>query len=79
MDGVDLCLKLKKMQTEGQIHPDHVPYLIALTANSQRDRSFYIDTIGMDGYLAKPIDVEELRSVLAKFSTVDKLKTMAVI
>lgn len=41
------------------------PYTIAVTANAMSgDRDYYINKIGMDNYLSKPIDIKSLHNVI---------------
>jgi signal transduction histidine kinase/DNA-binding response OmpR family regulator len=60
MSGVDATVKIRQQeQKSGQ----HVP-IYALTANAMKgDRERYL-SIGMDGYLAKPIRPDELNQLL---------------
>ncbi|MBL8289089.1 MAG: response regulator [Rubrivivax sp.] len=59
MDGVQAAREII-----GQRGPDGLPRLIAMTANAMPgDREAYI-AAGMDGYIAKPIELAELAAVL---------------
>ena len=61
MDGEEVVKRVR----EGEAGDPEVP-IVALTANSLKgDRERYL-ACGMDDYLAKPIDLEELDQVLAR-------------
>ncbi len=61
MDGMTATRKIRAWETSG-----HLP-IIALTANAMTGDRELCEAAGMDGYLTKPIEVERLRSILAKF------------
>jgi PAS domain S-box-containing protein len=61
MDGMTATRKIREAETDV-----HVP-IIALTANAMTGDRERCEAAGMDGYLTKPIEVERLRSILAKF------------
>jgi two-component system, sensor histidine kinase and response regulator len=61
MDGMTATRKIREWETTG-----HVP-IIALTANAMTGDRELCEAAGMDGYLTKPIEVERLRSILAKY------------
>jgi CheY-like chemotaxis protein len=61
MDGLDATRNIR-------MRPGHQPVIIAITADSiQADRSICLEA-GMDDYISKPIKIEELVSMLAKWS-----------
>lgn len=61
MNGIDAT---KHLQEKGVTTP-----IIALTANALKgDREHFL-SLGMDGYLSKPVDMEKLYEVLMQFST----------
>ncbi|MEL7397679.1 MAG: response regulator [Pseudomonadota bacterium] len=69
MDGVTATAKLREA-----IDPDAHPYVIALTANAMaEDRESYLRS-GMDDYLSKPIDIEELTQCLDRASEFHRLR-----
>jgi two-component system, sensor histidine kinase and response regulator len=76
MDGMAATRKIREMERAG-----HTP-IIALTANATTGDRELCEAAGMDGYLTKPIEVERLRSVLAKFglarSATTPVETVAV-
>jgi two-component system sensor histidine kinase/response regulator len=61
MDGMTATRKIRESETSR-----HTP-IIALTANAMTGDRELCEGAGMDGYLTKPIEVERLRNVLAKF------------
>jgi hypothetical protein len=61
MDGMTATRKIRDWETSG-----HIP-IIALTANAMTGDRELCEAAGMDGYLTKPIEVERLRNILAKF------------
>ncbi len=63
LDGVQATREI--VQARG---PDGLPRIIAMTANAMPgDRETYL-AAGMDGYLAKPIELDELAAVLVQAS-----------
>lgn len=59
MDGLEATSKLRETLT-----PHQLPYIVALTANAlAEERQHYLDS-GMDGYLSKPIDLDDLIEAL---------------
>ncbi len=66
MDGVKACRKIR----EGNSEVSNTGVLIiALTAHAMEDDREKYKSAGMDDYISKPIDKEELRKVLDKWST----------
>ena len=61
MDGMTATRKIRDWEISG-----HTP-IIALTANAMTGDRELCEAAGMDGYLTKPIEVERLRNILAKF------------
>jgi len=61
MDGMTATRKIRGWETSG-----HIP-IIALTANAMTGDRELCEAAGMDGYLTKPIEVERLRNILAKY------------
>lgn len=63
MDGIEACNVIK-----GQLNKVNKPIIIAMTANAMAgDEENYIKA-GMDDYLSKPVNMEDLRRVLDKWS-----------
>jgi two-component system, sensor histidine kinase and response regulator len=60
MSGVDATIEIRRREQKAK---HHVP-IYAMTANAMKgDRERYL-SVGMDGYLAKPIQVDELDQLL---------------
>ncbi len=70
MDGMTATRKIREWETSS-----HIP-IIALTANAMTGDRELCEAAGMDGYLTKPIEVERLRNILAKFG-LEKTQTAA--
>jgi CheY-like chemotaxis protein len=65
IDGLEATRQIRKMDLPQ-------PRIVAMTANAmQGDREICL-AAGMDGYIAKPIRVDELVEALAKSPAVDK-------
>ncbi|MBE5130981.1 response regulator, partial [Vibrio parahaemolyticus] len=58
-------------------HYDHLPPLVALTANVMKDRREYLEN-GMDDAISKPLAVHAIQSVIDKFFA-DRVDNPAVI
>ena len=58
LDGIKVFEKIKDKYINR-------PYIIALTANNLDVKNqHYIDDIGMDNYISKPIDINKLKKIL---------------
>lgn len=63
MDGIEACNVIK-----GQLNKENKPVIIAMTANAMAgDEENYIKA-GMDDYLSKPVNLEDLKRILDKWS-----------
>lgn len=63
MDGIEACHVIK-----GQINKEKKPVIVAMTANAMSgDEENYIKA-GMDDYLSKPVNMNDLRRILEKWS-----------
>jgi len=67
LDGISTTKKIRQIETE------HRPFIVALTANIQQTLQQECLTAGMDIFLGKPFQVQELRDVLHIFS--ESMKT----
>ena len=64
LDGVEAAEKILEFEEKHRKH--HIP-IIAVTANAlEGDREKYIEE-GMDNYLSKPIEVEQIRSLIGEY------------
>jgi two-component system sensor histidine kinase/response regulator len=65
MDGMEATRLIRAQESEG----DHIP-IVALTAHAMKgDREHFLE-VGMDGYVTKPIDVDELFAVIERLARV---------
>ena len=62
--GVEATAKI--MSYERDYRKKHIP-IIALTANALSEDKFKYTSIGMDGYLSKPIELDELYDILIEY------------
>jgi len=68
MDGLETTRRLRALQAEGSLRPFPI---IALTAHAMAtDRQASLDA-GMDEHLTKPIQLDQLRSVLRHWLNAD--------
>ncbi|NOZ90789.1 MAG: response regulator [Epsilonproteobacteria bacterium] len=71
MSGVDSTKKIIEYEKEN--NKKHIP-IVALTANTiQEEKKKYL-SIGMDRYLSKPIDVEELTAILEEYFPLNDIR-----
>lgn len=64
MDGYSACRYIRNMEDE---YFKKVP-ILALTANTSKSTKSQISKVGMQDYIIKPINVNELRSKIIKYS-----------
>jgi CheY-like chemotaxis protein len=65
MNGYTFFEKLKTLHKSKRI--DDIPYTIALTASAMTSDKQRCLEMGMNQYLAKPLDIGELRNILQSF------------
>lgn len=68
MDGIDATKVIRRTRSSYQNIP-----IIALTANAIKGDKENFMSIGMDGYVSKPIDIDVLVHELSKFISVQKI------
>ncbi len=73
MDGYSATREIRRKELERAAIPGHrrVP-IVALTANAMRGDAERCLAAGMDGYLSKPVRLEELQAVIARFTLPDR-------
>jgi PAS domain S-box-containing protein len=64
MDGLEATRRLR-----ATLAPDRQPRIVAITANAMRGDEELCLEAGMDGYLAKPVSLHQLRECLETFLT----------
>ncbi|OQW88005.1 MAG: hypothetical protein BWK72_09610 [Rhodoferax ferrireducens] len=62
MDGFELTAAIRQLETGGVHHP-----IIAVTANAMQGEAQRCRNAGMDDYLSKPLRLQDLRPMLAKW------------
>ncbi|MYM55008.1 ATP-binding protein [Thalassovita mangrovi] len=65
MDGFELTSAIRELETEQDA--SHTP-IIAITANALAGEAEKCIDMGMDGYLAKPVELNELKKKLGQFA-----------
>lgn len=67
MDGYELTKEIRSKETDQK----HIP-IIALTANALKGEKEHCLNVGMYDYLSKPVQLEDLRSILEKYLLINK-------
>ncbi|PTN13005.1 ATP-binding protein [Nitrosomonas aestuarii] len=62
IDGFELTKNIRELESDDQ----HIP-IIALTANALKGEREHCLTAGMDDYLSKPVQLEDLQTTLEKY------------
>lgn len=60
MPGRSGFLVVEKINEELRLHPAERPVIIVITGNMSKRHKPYFETLGIDGYLFKPLKMEEL-------------------
>jgi CheY-like chemotaxis protein len=63
LDGIETSRRLRAFEHDNQL--PRIP-ILALTANAQRDDEADCTDAGMDGYLSKPFDSDDLEKAISK-------------
>lgn len=66
MDGLEATRRIRELEGEFGCTGKRVTPIIALTANAMKEHRDECLAAGMNGYLAKPFDREELQEILRK-------------
>ena len=72
MDGIETIRRMREL-TEFDGYYKTVPF-IAFTANAMNEARELFKSVGVEGFLAKPIDIKRLREVLREYLPKDKIK-----
>lgn len=64
MDGIEATIAIRKIENERNIPPENRVKIIALTANAYEDDRGKLFESGMDHYLNKPLEIDELQKIL---------------
>ncbi|MDR1530711.1 MAG: response regulator, partial [Clostridiales bacterium] len=72
MDGLDATREIRRIEKEmAASNADGAPFkripIIAMTANAMREDQEASQEAGMDGHISKPIDIDELHTILYRF------------
>ncbi len=74
MDGYELTQEIRRIeQEEGKGHLS----IVALTANAMKGEEEHCISLGMDGYLSKPVELQKLRDEIVKYIPSDIQNTAA--
>lgn len=63
MDGYQATREIRSSEQDGQ----HIP-IVALTANALEGEAQFCADVGMDGFIAKPVKVSDLETVINEFT-----------
>lgn len=64
MDGIEATKRIRKIEEERNIPPEKRVVIIAFTANAFEDDRTRFFSAGMNHYINKPLDVQELTKIL---------------
>ncbi|MGE3312537.1 MAG: response regulator [Limisphaerales bacterium] len=68
MDGYTATREIRRRETSAELEGRPRIPIVALTANALRGDAEKCLATGMDGYLSKPVRLEELRAAIARFA-----------
>jgi signal transduction histidine kinase/DNA-binding response OmpR family regulator/HPt (histidine-containing phosphotransfer) domain-containing protein len=75
MDGYTATREIRRRESAGVMPGRHRTPIVALTANALRGDAEKCLAVGMDGYLSKPVRLEELQAAIARYSAQDEEPT----
>jgi signal transduction histidine kinase/DNA-binding response OmpR family regulator/HPt (histidine-containing phosphotransfer) domain-containing protein len=75
MDGYTATREIRRRESAGAIPGRRRTPVVALTANALRGDAEKCLAVGMDGYLSKPVRLEELQAAIARYSAQDEEPT----
>ena len=61
MNGYDACIELRKLIKESKIRPMHI---VAVTADATKENEKICMEVGFEGFIIKPVGLNELRDLL---------------
>jgi osomolarity two-component system sensor histidine kinase NIK1 len=64
MGGIEATTRIRQIESERQVSTNHRVIIIAFTANAFEDDRSRCFAAGMDYYINKPLDIEELQRIL---------------
>jgi CheY-like chemotaxis protein len=70
MDGYELARRLRAAEAERPGHATRTP-VVAVTANAMKGEEERCLAVGMDAYLAKPVNIDLLRATLVRWIAID--------
>ncbi len=66
MDGLEATQYIRSQEKESQLPPIAI---VAITANATHDDQYTCRKAGMNDYISKPIQIEELRKILQRYES----------
>jgi len=71
MDGLEATQYIRSQEKESQLPPIAI---VAITANATHDDQYTCHKAGMNDYISKPIQIEELRKILQRYESLKNEK-----
>jgi len=72
VDGIETIRRMRELSEFDGYYKDAI--FIAFTANAMNEARELFKSVGVEGFLAKPIDIKRLREVLREYLPKDKIK-----
>ncbi len=73
MDGLEATQYIRSQEKESQLPPIAI---VAITANATHDDQYTCRKAGMNDYISKPIQIEELRKILQRYESLKNKKSI---